>query len=58
MIHRLLSIIVGIGAGVLAIKLLKNDQKKNNIFELSEHDYVEIPFPDESDSNNTQNSNS
>lgn len=58
MIHRLLSIIVGIGAGVLAIKLLKNDQKKNNIFELSEYDYVEIPFPDESDSNNTQNSNS
>ncbi len=50
MVHRLLSIAVGVVAGLLAIKLLKNEQKKSNIFELSEHDYVEIPYPDSSES--------
>lgn len=51
-VRRLLSIGLGLAAGVAAIKLLKNQQEKG-IFELSEKDYVELPIPDESAPSNS-----
>ena len=51
-VRRLLSIGLGLAAGVAAIKLLKNQQEKG-IFELSEKDYVELPIPDDSTPSNS-----
>lgn len=47
MITRLLAMGVGIAAGAAALKLLKKQEQKQDVFELSEKDYIELPISEE-----------